>query len=172
MILGMSLSAFTTLHVILSLVAMLAGVIVMIGMLASVRLGFWAGLFLATAILTSATGYLFPAPGLLPSHIVGAISLVALMLAAWAFYGGKLRGPRRWVYVICVTLAVYLDVFVGVVQAFQKLAFFHALAPTQTEAPFAIAQLVALAIFLLWGFIALRWFHPERTAARFATATR
>lgn len=168
MILGMSLSAFTTLHVILSLVAMLAGIVVIIGMLASVRLGFWAGLFLATAILTSATGYLFPTKGVLPSHIVGAISLVALVLAAWAFYGGKLRGPRRWVYVIGVTLAVYLDVFVGVVQAFQKIAFFHALAPTQTEAPFAIAQLVVLAIFLLWGFIALRWFHPERTAARFA----
>jgi uncharacterized membrane protein SirB2 len=147
---------------------MLAGIVVMIGMLASVRLGFWAGLFLATAILTSAGGYLFPANGVLPSHIVGAISLVALVLATWAFYGGKLRGPRRWVYVIGVTLAVYLDVFVGVVQAFQKIAFFHALAPTQTEAPFAIAQLVVLAIFLVWGFIALRSFHPERTAARFA----
>ena len=92
MILGMSLSAFTTLHVILSLIAMLAGIVVMIGMLASVRVGFWAGLFLATAILTSATGYLFPTNGILPSHIVGAISLVALVLATWAFYGGKLRG--------------------------------------------------------------------------------
>jgi hypothetical protein len=171
MILGMSLSTFTTLHVILSLVAMLAGIVVMVGLLASVRLGFWAGLFLATAILTSATGYLFPAPGLLPSHIVGAISLGALALATWASYRGRMRGGRRWLYVIGVTLAVYLDVFVGVVQAFQKLAFFHALAPTQTEAPFAIAQLAVLAIFLLWGFFAVRWFHPERTAARFATAT-
>ena len=171
MILGLSLSAFTALHMILSLVAMLAGIIVMIGMLASLSLGFWPGLFLATAILTSATGYLFPAPGLLPSHIVGAISLVALVLAASAFYGG-LAGPRRWLYVVGVTLAVYLDVFVGVVQAFQKLAFFHALAPTQTEPPFAIVQLAVLAIFLLWGFIALRWFHPERTAAQLATVTR
>ncbi|HEX4193753.1 MAG TPA: hypothetical protein VHY80_11675 [Stellaceae bacterium] len=170
MVVGLSLSAFTTLHVILSLVALLAGIVVMIGMLASLRLGFWAGLFLATAILTSATGYLFRAPGLLPSHIVGAISLIVLLIAALAFYGGRLRGARRWLYVICVTLAVYLDAFVGVVQAFQKLAFFHALAPTQSEAPFAIAQLVVLAIFLLWGFFALRWFAPERTAARFATA--
>jgi hypothetical protein len=170
MVIGMSLSTFTTLHVILSLVAMLAGIIVMIGMLASVRLGFWAGLFLATAILTSATGYLFPAPGILPSHIVGAISLVALVIAAFAFYGGKLRGARRWLYVIGVTLAVYLDVFVGVVQAFQKLPFFHALAPTQTETPFAIVQIAVLAIFVLWGFFALRWFAPEPTAPRFATA--
>jgi len=169
MIIGMSLSAFTTLHVILSLVAMLAGIIVMIGMLASVRLGFWAGLFLATAILTSATGYLFPASGLLPSHVVGAISLVALVVAAWAFYSG-LAGPRRWLYVIGVTLAVYLDVFVGVVQAFQKLALLHALAPTQTEAPFAIAQLAVLAIFILWGFFALRWFQPEQAAGLFADA--
>jgi hypothetical protein len=169
MILGMSLSAFTTLHVILSLIAMLTGAVVMIGMLVSLRLGFWAWLFLATAILTSATGYLFPAPGLLPSHIVGAISLVALVIAAWAF-GGRLRGPRRWLYVVGVILAVYLDVFVGVIQAFQKLAFFHALAPTQTEAPFAIVQLAVLAIFLVWGFFALRWFAPERNAARFATA--
>jgi hypothetical protein len=171
MIIGMSLSAFTTLHVILSLVAILAGVVVMIGMLASVRLGFWAALFLATAILTGATGYLFPAPGLLPSHIVGAISLVALALAAWAFYSGELAGLRRWLYVIGVTLAVFLDFFVGVVQAFQKLGFFRALAPTQTEPPFAIAQLAVLAIFLLWGFIALRWFHPERSATHFVTAT-
>ncbi|HWE71579.1 MAG TPA: hypothetical protein VG328_00350 [Stellaceae bacterium] len=172
MIVGLSLSAFTMLHVIISLVAMLAGIVVMIGMLASVRLGLWAGLFLATAILASAGGYLLPAPGLLPSHIVGAISLVALAIAAAAFYSGKLRGARRWLYVVCVTLAVYLDVFVGVVQAFQKLAFFHALAPTQTEAPFVIAQLAVLAIFLLWGFFALRWFDPERTAPRFATAGR
>jgi hypothetical protein len=170
MVLGMSLSTFTTLHVILSLVAMVAGIVVMIGMLASLRLGFWAGLFLATAILTSATGYLFPASGLLPSHIVGAISLVALLVAAFAFYSGKLVGARRWLYVVCVVLAVYLDVFVGVVQAFGKIAFFHALAPTQTEAPFAIAQLAVLAIFLLWGFFAFRWFDPERTAVRLATA--
>ncbi len=170
MILGMSLSAFTTFHVILSLIAMLAGIVVMIGMLVSLRLGFWAGLFLATAILTSATGYLFPASVLLPSHIVGAISLVALVIAAWAFYSGRLRGPRRWLYVVGVTLAVYLDVFVGVVQAFLKLSFFHALAPTQTEAPFSIVQLAVLAIFLVWGFFALRWFQPERSAARFATA--
>jgi hypothetical protein len=156
--------------VILSLVAMPAGIVVMIGMLASVRLNFWTGLFLATASLTSATGYLFPAPGLLPSHVVGAISLVALVIAAWAFYTGRLRGARRWLYVIGVTFAVYLDVFVGVIQAFQKLALFHALAPTQTEAPFAIAQLAVLAVFLLWGFFALRWFAPERTATRFATA--
>lgn len=172
MVVGLSLSTFTTLHVILSLVAMLAGFVVMIGMLASIRLGFWAGLFLATAILTSATGYLFPASGLLPSHIVGAISLVALVIAALAFYSGRLRGARRWLYVICVTVAVYFDVFVGVVQAFRKIGFLHALAPTQTETPFAIAQLAVLAIFLLWGFFALRWFAPERTAARFATASR
>jgi hypothetical protein len=171
MILGMSLSTFTTLHVILSLVAMVAGVVVMIGMLASVRLGFWAGLFLATAILTSATGYLLPAPGLLPSHIVGGISLVALVIAALAFYTGRLRGVRRWLYVVCAMLAIYLNVFVGVIQAFQKLPFLHVLAPTQTEAPFTITQLAVLAIFLLWGFFALRIFDPERTAARFATAS-
>ena len=172
MVLGMSLSAFTTLHVILSLVAMLAGIVVMIGMLVSVRLGFWVGLFLATAILTSATGYLFPAPGLLPSHIVGAVSLVALVIAAWALYSGSLHGARRWLYVVGVVLAVYLDVFVGVVQAFQKVAFFHALAPTQTEPPFAIAQLAVLAIFVVWGVIALRWFRPEQAVAGLAAASR
>jgi uncharacterized membrane protein SirB2 len=170
MVFGMSLSAFTMLHVILSLVAMLAGIVVMIGMLASLRLGFWAGLFLATAILTSATGYLFPAPGLLPSHVVGAISLVALVIASWAFYSGSLQGARRWLYVVTAVLAVYLDVFVGVVQAFQKLAFLHVLAPTQTEAPFAIAQIAVLAIFIIWGFFALRWFQPEQAAGRFADA--
>jgi hypothetical protein len=171
MIFGLSLSTFTTLHVILSLVAMLAGIVVMIGMLASVRLGFWAALFLATAILTSATGYLFPTSVLLSSHIVGAVSLVALIIAAIAFYTGRLRGVRRGLYVIGVTLAVYLDVFVGVVQAFQKSAFLHTLAPTQSEAPFVVVQLAVLLLFLAWGFFALRWFSPERNAARFATAS-
>ena len=152
MILGLSLSTFTIFHVILSLVGMFAGIVVLLGMLGGVRLGFWSGLFLATAILTSATGFLFPAPGLLPSHIVGAISLVALAIATWAFYIGRLRDASRWLYIVGVTLALYLDVFVGVVQAFQKLAFLRPLAPTQSEPPFVLAQVAVLVIFIALGF--------------------
>jgi uncharacterized membrane protein SirB2 len=162
MILGLSLSAFTTFHVILSLVGMFAGIVVLFGMLAGVRLGFWSALFLATAILTSATGYLFPTQGLLPSHVVGAISLVALAIATWALYVGRLRDASRWLYVVGVTLALYLDVFVGVVQAFQKLAFLRPLAPTQSEPPFVVAQIAVLVIFIVLGFVALRRFRPNR----------
>jgi len=168
MILGLSLSAFTTFHVILSLVAMLAGIVVLLGMLAGVQLGFWSALFLATAILTSATGYLFPTSTLLPSQIVGAISLFALAIATWAIYVGHLRDSSRWLYVISVTFALYLDVFVGVVQSFQKLAFLRPLAPTQSEPPFIVAQVAVLVIFIAVGFFAIRRFHPR--VMRFSTS--
>jgi hypothetical protein len=138
---------------------------VLLGKIGGHRLPGWTALFLVTTILTRVTGILFPFSQLLPSHIVGAISLVVLALALVALYAFRLGGAWRWVYVVTAVLALYLNVFVGVVQAFQKLAFLHALAPTQSEPPFAVAQAIVLAAFVLLGFLAVRRFHPVAAPA-------
>ena len=164
MILGMSLSTFTTLHVIISLIGIVTGLVVLLGMLGGRQLGSWTAIFLATTVLTSATGFLFPFNKLLPSHVVGIISLAVLAIALLALYGLHLAGAWRWIYVAAAVLALYLNVFVGVVQAFQKLAFLQPFAPTQSEPPFLVAQLVVLAIFLALGFLGVRRFHPELAA--------
>ena len=161
MILGMSLSTFTTLHVIISLIGIVAGLVVLLGMLGGRKLDGWTAIFLATTVLTSATGFLFPFNKLLPSHVVGIISLAVLAIALLALYGLHLAGVWRWIYVAAAVLALYLNVFVGVVQAFQKLAFLQPFAPTQTEAPFIVAQVAVLAIFAALGVLAVRSFHPE-----------
>jgi hypothetical protein len=163
-ILGMSVSSFTLLHVVLSLIAIVAGAVVLVGMLGSRRRGGWAALFLATAVLTSATGFLFPQDRLLPSHIVAIISLIALALAIVALYAGRLSGPWRWLYVSGAGIALYLDVFVAIAQAFMKLPVLQMLAPTQSEPPFLVAQLVVLAMFVVLGLLAARRFRPERAA--------
>ena len=164
MILGMSISTFTTLHVIISLIGIVAGLVVMLGMLGGRMLAGWTALFLATTVATSATGFLFPFTKLLPSHVVGIISLVVLAAALLALYVFRLHGPWRWIYVAGAMLALYLNVFVAVVQAFQKLAFLQPLAPTQAEAPFVVAQVAVLAIFAVLSFLAVKRFHPEMTA--------
>jgi hypothetical protein len=160
MILGMSFSAFTTLHVIISLIGIVTGIVVVLGMLGGSKLSGWTAIFLATTVLTSATGFLFPFTKLLPSHVVGIISLVVLAAAVLALYLFRLDGPWRWIYVAGAVLALYLNAFVAVVQAFQKLAFLQPLAPTQAEAPFIVAQVAVLAIFAALGFLAVKRFHP------------
>jgi hypothetical protein len=160
MILGMSLPTFTLLHVVISLVAIAAGVVVVLGMLGSNRLAGWTVLFLATTVLTSATGFLFPFTRLLPSHMVGIISLVVLAVAIVALYVRRLAGAWRWIYVASAVLALYLNVFVLVVQIFLKIPFLTALAPTQTELPFVAVQAVTLLTFIALGVLAVRSFHP------------
>lgn len=164
MMLGLSLSAFTTLHVVLSLIGIVTGIIVALGMLGSKRLPVLTAVFLVSTVLTSVTGFMFPFHKLLPSHVFGIISLVVLVPALIGVYGSKLAGPWRWIYVVTALVALYLNVFVGVVQAFQKLSFLQPFAPTQSEPPFLIAQLVALAIVLVIGFLGVRRFHPELVA--------
>ena len=164
MILGMSLSTFTFVHVVISLVGIVTGIVVLFGMLGARRLPALTAVFLATTVLTSATGFLFPFTHLLPSHVVGIISLVVLAAALFALYGNHLAGPWRWIYVVGAVVALYLNVFVGVVQAFQKLAFLQPFAPTQSEPPFIVAQTAVLAIFLILGFLGVRRFHPELAA--------
>ncbi len=162
MILGLSIAAFTLAHVVISLVGLAAGLVVLAGLLRGRRLAGWTEISLVTLAATSLTGFLFPGPGLDPARVVGIISLVALAVAALALYAGRLAGLSRLAYVIGATLAVYLDAFVTVVQAFQKIAPLRQLAPTQTAPAFIIAQVVTLAIFVALGIFAVRRFHPGR----------
>src|SRR3989442_6222076 len=130
MILGISTSTFTLVHVVLSLVGIFAGLVVLFGMFSSKRLNGWTALFLATTVLTSVTGFFFPFDHLLPSHIVGILSLIVLGAAIVALYVYRLAGSWRWICVVGFAVALYLNVFVAVVQAFQKLPFLKPLAPT------------------------------------------
>jgi hypothetical protein len=160
MVLGMSLSTFTLLHVIISLAGIGSGFIVVFGLLSGKRLDGWTAIFLTTTVLTSVTGFMFPFEKLLPSHILGILSLIVLAIAIWARYGKHLAGGWRGTYVVTAAIALYFNCFVAVVQAFAKIPSLHALAPTQTEAPFAIAQLVVLAIFVWLTWRATKRFHP------------
>ena len=165
MILGMSLATFTLVHVVLSLVGIFAGLVVVFGMFSSKSLDGWTALLLATTVLTSVTGFFFPFDKILPSHIVGIISLVLLAIAILALYALHLAGPWRWIYVVSAVVALYFNVFVGVVQAFQKVPLLASLAPTQSEPPFLIAQSVVLVIFIALGVVAVRSFHPPAEAS-------
>ena len=165
MILGMSTSAFTLFHVALSLVGIVAGLVVAAAMLGSKTANGWTALFLATTVLTSVTGFLFPSDKVLPSHIVGVISLLVLIIAIAALYGYRLARSWRWIYVVSALVALYLNVFVLVAQAFQKVAVLNALAPTQSDPGFIIAQLIVMAIFVVLGIRAVRRFHPEANAS-------
>jgi hypothetical protein len=164
MILGMSTSTFTTVHVILSLIGIITGAVVMLGMLGAKRLDGWTALFLATTVLTSVTGFFFHSASFGPPHVVGVISLAVLAVAILALYLYRLTGAWRWIYIVGAVVALYLNVFVGVVQAFQKLPPLAALAPTQSEPPFLVAQAVVLAAFDLLGFTAVKRVHPAARA--------
>jgi hypothetical protein len=160
--LGLSLSTFTLLHVLVSLVALVSGLVIIKGLFAGRRLDRWTAVFLSTTTVTSVTGYGFPVDHVLPSHIVGGISLFVLTGAIVARYLFHLRGAWRRVYVIAAVLAVYLNAFVALVQAFLKVPTLKALAPTQAEAPFAIAQVALLALFVALGTLAAIRFRIER----------
>jgi hypothetical protein len=160
----MSVATFTFVHVVISLIGIATGLVVLAAMLRGKRLPAWTAVFLATTILTSVTGFAFPFDRFLPSHWFGVISLVVLAVTLLALYAFRLAGPWRWLFVAAAVVALYLNVFVAVVQAFQKLAFLQPLAPTQSEAPFLLAQLVVLAVFIVLGILAARRFQPATAA--------
>ena len=165
MILGMSTATFTLVHVMLSLIGIATGLVVLGGMLGSRRLAGWTAVFLVTTILTSVTGFLFPITRIGPPHVLGVVSLVVLAVALLARYGQRLRGAWRWLYIVGALVALYLNVFVGVVQAFLKLPALNTLAPTQSEPPFLVAQLLVLVVFLLFGARAVSRFRPAAPEA-------
>ena len=161
---GIPTDIFLDIHVALSLIALVLGLIVLYGLLSGEVLGVWTVLFLLGLILTSVTGFPLPPFGLDPPRMVGILSLILLAIAVLAIYAFRLRGAWRWIYVVTAMAALYLDAFVGVIQAFAKLTFLHSLAPTQSEPPFLIAQVIVLVIFVALGFLAVRRFHPSERA--------
>jgi hypothetical protein len=156
----MVLHVYTIIHTLISLVGIFTGLVVLFGLLAGKRLDGWTKWFLITTVLTSVTGFFFPFHGFTPAHGVGIISLIVLAVAIFARYPRHLAGHWRWIYVVTAVIALYFNVFVGVVQAFLKIPALHAMAPTQTEPPFKLTQLVVLAIFVLLGIIAAIRFRP------------
>jgi hypothetical protein len=143
------LTTFTKVHVVISLIGIVAGFVVAFGLLTLRRLDVWTALFLVMTLLTSVTGFFFPFHGFTPAIGVGIVSLVVLALAIFARYVRKLAGAWRWIYVVAAMLALYLNVFVLIVQLFQKVPALKALAPTQAEPPFLVTQLSALVIFVV-----------------------
>jgi len=165
MILGMSTATYTLLHVLISLIGIGSGLIVLFGLLTARRLDGLTGVFLATTVLTSVTGFGFPFDHLLPSHKVGIISLVVLAVAIPARYVFHMAGAWRWIYVVGAAMALYLNVFVLIVQAFLKVPALTALAPTQKEPPFLVVQLFVMAIFVGLTIPAVKRFHVEPARA-------
>jgi hypothetical protein len=158
---GIPTATFLQIHVVLSLIGIGAGLVVLYGLLSGKRLAGWTALFLVTTVLTSVTGFPLPPYGFDPPRAVGTLSLVLLALAIVALYVFHLAGAWRWIYVSTAVAALYLNCFVAVVQAFQKLSFLKPLAPTQSEPPFLLAQLAVLAAFVVLGILAVMRFHPQ-----------
>ena len=161
----------TFLHVAISLIGIVSGIVVGFGLLSGKRMDTLTSLFLWTTILTSVTGFIFfPFHGVTPGIVVGILSLIVLAIAWVARYNKKMEGPWRKTYVVTAMIALYLNVFVLIAQSFAKVPALHALAPTQNEPAFKIAQLVCLLIFLVWTTGAAIKFRPAETAAVTATA--
>ena len=160
-----SITTFTLIHTLISVIAIVAGLVVVGGLMAGARLDGWAGLFLVTTALTSITGFGFPFTKLLASHNVGILSLVILIPVIWARYRKHLEGAWRGVYVIGSVLVLYLNVLVLVNQLFRRIPALIVLAPTQKEAPFVLTQLIVLALFVPLGFTAYQRFRPAGVAA-------
>lgn len=162
MILGLSTATFTFLHVLISLIGIGSGFIVVLGLIAGKLLPRWTAVFLATTIYTSLSGFLFPFKGVTPGIVVGILSMIVLLLAIIARYSGHLAGAWRGTYVIAANIALYFNSFVLIAQSFQKIPALKALAPTQSEAPFKVAQLALLVVFIVLSTLAFKRFPGLR----------
>jgi hypothetical protein len=156
------LPMFTLIHVVISVVGVVSGLVVLGSLMAGARLGGWTVLFLATTTLTSVTGFGFPTPAVSPAQVVGGLSLVVLAACIAARYWMKLAGAWRTTYVVTAVVAIYLNVFVLVVQLFAKTPALAQLAPTQQEPPFALTQALVLGLFVWLGWAAVRGFRAAR----------
>jgi hypothetical protein len=157
----MILQIYTIVHTLISLVAIFTGFVVVFGLLAGKRLDRWTKWFLGTAVATTITGFFFPFHGFTPAIGLGIVSLPFLALTIFARYPSRLMGPWRWIYVIGAVICLYFNLFVLVVQLFEKVPALHAIAPTQTEPPFKITQLVVLLIFVVLAIAATIRFRIE-----------
>ena len=157
----MILHIYTIIHTLISLVAIFTGFVVLFGLLSGKRLDSWTEWFLITAVATTVTGFFFPFHGFTPGIGLGLISLPILALTIYARYSRGLRWAWRWIYVIGAVISLYFNVFVGVVQSFEKIPALTALAPTQSDPPFKLTQLVVLALLVVLTFVAAIRFRPE-----------
>ena len=163
-----ALKTFTQIHVAITLVTIASGFIVMFGLLTGRRLNRWTALFLLMTLATDVTGFLFPFHGFTPAIGVGIVSLLVLAITLFARYARHLARGWRVSYDIGAVISLYLNVFVLIVQSFQKIPALNALAPTQTVPPFAVTQLAALVLFIILAIIAVRSFRikPDGLSAR------
>lgn len=157
----MILQIYTVIHTLISLVAIFTGLVVVVGMLGGKRLDGWTKWFLITAVATTITGFFFPFHGFTPAIGLGIISLPFLALTIFARYAKHLAGAWRWIFVIGAVICLYFNLFVAVVQTFEKIPALHAMAPTQTEPPFKLTQLVVLLVSVLLAIVAAIRFRPE-----------
>ena len=164
MVLGMSLQTFTLIHVLISLAGIASGIIVLYGFLTNKRLDRWTAVFLVTTVLTSLTGFLFPFMGTTPAIKLGVISLVVLAITIVTRYPLHLAWRKTYVITACAVL--YFNVFVLVVQSFEKVPQLRAIAPTQKEPPFAIAQIFVLVLFVVLTILAVKRFRIDEVVAR------
>ena len=157
----MILHIYTIIHTLISLVTIFTGFVVVFGMLAGNRVDGWTKWFLTTAVLTTATGFFFPSHGFTPAISLGIISLPFLALTIYARYPKHFAGAWRWIYAIGAVICLYFNLFVLVVQTFEKVPALHAMAPTQTEPPFKFTQLIVLLVSVLLAIVAAIRFRPE-----------
>ena len=160
MILGMPAELFTKLHVAVSLIGLVAGLVAVLAMVGGRQARGVTALFLAATLLTSVTGFLFPLRSIGPPHMVGVLSLVALAAAFWGLYRRRLVGPWRLIYIVSATAALWFNAFVAVVQAFQRVPVLALMAPRGNEPPFLVAQAAVLALCAMLGLAAARNFKP------------
>jgi hypothetical protein len=154
------MTTFTAIHVLLSLIGIASGLVVLFGQITANRMPSWTLLFIATTLATSITGFFFPFHGFTPALGVGVVSLIILSAAIVARYRFRLTGAWRWIYVVGAVLALYFNSFVLVVQAFLKIPRLHVLAPTGSELPLALVQVLVLAFYLVAGALAVKRFRP------------
>jgi hypothetical protein len=161
----MILHIYTIVHTLISLIAIFTGLIVVFGMIGGKRLDGWTKWFLITAVLTTATGFFFPFHGVTPAIILGLITVPVLAITIYARYSRQLAGAWRWIYAVGAVMSLYFNLFVLVVQSFEKVPALHAIAPTQTESPFKLTQLAVLIVSILLGIVAVVRFRPEPARA-------
>jgi hypothetical protein len=159
------LATYTMTHTVISLIALVSGAVVVADLFAPRVRRPWTALFLVTAVLTSATGFGFPFHGVLPSHVLSGIALVTLAAAIYALYAAHLSGFWRLTYAISIVANLFFLVFVGIVQAFGKIALLHGFAPNGNELPVTVSQIIALAIFVALAVAAAKVFHPPAREA-------
>ena len=168
----MTVSTFTVVHVLISLLGIVSGLVVMYGLLTANRLERWTTLFLVSTAATNITGFLFPFKGVTPGIVIGVLSLILLAVAVIGRYALNLNGAWRPIYIVAASVALYFNIFVFVVQSFEKIPQLRSLAPTQKEPPFEVAQLLVLLIFVIVTGFALKRFRPDLTFTRKPNSSR